>query len=200
MLHMNLTIRLAKLSDLDQIETMMKRSMKILGAGYYSEEQIDACCQFVCVPDRQLIEDNTFFVVVTEIGTVVGCGGWSFRNKLYAGPAETSQKTDQLNPLTDPARIRAMFTDPDYRGKGIGSLILEQSEKSAKAHGFSKGTLGATLSGLSFYKAKGWKKLSEEQAVLPDGVTIQVVQMEKQFNEIAAISKWESLKSQNHLS
>ena len=179
---MNITIRLAKLSDLDQIETLMKRSMKILGLGHYSQEQIDACCQFVCVPDRQLIEDKTFFVVVSEAGALVGCGGWSFRNKLYAGPAETPQKTDKLNPLTDPARIRAMFTDPNNSGKGIGSLILDQSEKAAKARGFASGTLGATLSGLSFYKAKGWKKLSEEQAVLPDGTTIQVVQKEKQFS------------------
>jgi len=179
---MNITIRLAKLTDLEQIETMMKRSMKILGLGHYSEEQIDACCQFVCVPDRQLIEDNTFFVVEAETGTLVGCGGWSFRNKLYAGPAETPKKIDQLNPLTDSARIRAMFTDPHYSGKGIGSLILDQSEKAAIAYGFSKGTLGATLSGLSFYKAKGWNKLSEERAVLPDGTTIQVVQMEKQFS------------------
>ncbi len=178
---MNIKIRLAELNDLLQIEALMKRSMKILGAGYYSEEQINSCCQFVCVPDRQLIEDKTFFVV-TEVGTLVGCGGWSFRNKVYAGPADTFQKNDQLNPLTDPARIRAMFTDSSYGGKGIGSLILHHSEKAAKAYGFSKGTLGATLSGLSFYATKGWNKVSEEQAILPDGNTIQVIQMEKNLS------------------
>ncbi len=179
---MSVTIRHAELTDLEQIEALMKRSMKVLGVGHYSEEQIYSCCQFVCVPDRQLIEDKTFFVVLTEIGSIAGCGGWSFRNKLYAGPSEIHQKNDQLNPLTDPARIRAMFTDPDYSGKGIGSMILVQSEKAAQANGFSKGTLGATLSGLSFYIAKGWSSASEEQAVLPDGTTIQVVQMEKYFS------------------
>jgi GNAT superfamily N-acetyltransferase len=74
-----------------------------------------------------------------------------------------------------------MFTDSSYSGKGIGTLILDQSEKAAKSHGFSKGALGATLSGLSFYTAKGWNKISEEQAVLPDGTEIQVIQMEKLF-------------------
>ncbi len=181
MFYMNINIRLGEITDLEQIESLMRRSMQILGMGHYSEAQINSCCQFVCVPDKQLIEDKTFFVVETEAGMLVGCGGWSFRNKLYAGPTNIPQKIDQLNPLTDSARIRAMFTDPSYGGKGIGSMVLDRSEKSAKAQGFSKGALGATLSGLSFYTAKGWNKLSEEQAILPDGTTIQVIQMEKHF-------------------
>jgi GNAT superfamily N-acetyltransferase len=178
---MNITIRLAEPTDLEQIETLMKRSMKILGAKSYSEKQIQSCCQFVCIPDRELIEDKTFFVVETDIGTLVGCGGWSFRNKLYAGPKEVSVENDLLNPLTEPARIRAMFVDSEYSSKGIGSLILDHSERAAKRHGFSQGALGATLSGLSFYKAKGWKSVSEEQAILPDGISIQVIQMQKNF-------------------
>jgi GNAT superfamily N-acetyltransferase len=182
MLVMNITIRIAEIADLDQIESLMKRSMNILGAGHYSKDQIDSCCQFVCVPDRQLIEDRTFFVAVTGAGILTACGGWSFRSKLYAGSSEIYRKNDQLNPLTDPARIRAMFTDPSYSGKGIGSMVLNQSEKAAKAHGFSKGALGATLSGLSFYKAKGWVKVLEEQTVLPNGDIIKVVQMAKDFS------------------
>lgn len=175
-------IRLAKINELKQIEVLMKSSMKVLGVGHYSSDQINSCCQFVCVPDQQLIEDRTFFVVLTNDGTMVGCGGWSFRSKLYAGPSETPNKAEKLNPVHDPARIRAMFVDPAYSGKGVGSLILSHSEKVAKAKGFTKGALGATLSGFSFYKAKGWDKVSEEEALLPDGTSIQVVQMEKCFS------------------
>ena len=64
-----------------------------------NELQSAANCQFVCVPGIQLIEDKPFFVVVTEIGKLIGCGGWSFRNKLYAEPAKISQKDDWLNPF-----------------------------------------------------------------------------------------------------
>ncbi len=179
---MNLAIRLAELNDLDGIEALMKRSMKTLGVGRYSAEQINSCCQFVCVPDCQLIEDQTFFVVRTEEGDLVGCGGWSIRKKLYAGPSQAPLNRDLLDPSRDPARIRAMFTDPAYRGKGVGSLILDHAEKAAHARGFSKGALGATLSGLSFYTAKGWQKTASEQALLPDGIAIEVIQMEKLFN------------------
>lgn len=176
---MNIKIRIATIDDIEEIEALMKRSMKILGVGHYSEEQIEGCYQFVCVPDRQLIEDKTYFVAVDEVGKLVGCGGWSFRNKLYAGPADTSQKSNQLDPSIHPARIRAMFTDPGYAGKGIGSLILHHSEQAAKNHGFSKGTLGSTLPGLAFYTAKKWTRVSENQVVLPNGIVIQIVQMEK---------------------
>ena len=82
----DVTIRLATFDDVVAIESLMKRSMKALGKAYYTEEQIRSCCQFVCVPDRQLIEDQTFFVAVSDGGAIVGCGGWSFRNKLHAGP------------------------------------------------------------------------------------------------------------------
>ena len=178
---MNFSIRLAVLDDVHDIEDLMKRSMKILGVGHYSEAQIDSCCQFVCVPDKQLIVDQTYFVVKTESGRMVGCGGWSFRNKLYAGPSDGPQKSDLLDPLVDSARIRAMFIDPEYSGQGIGTMILEHAEQAAAAQGFLRGALGSTMSGFAFYKSKGWAATREEQAMLPNGIAIGVIQMEKIF-------------------
>jgi GNAT superfamily N-acetyltransferase len=65
-----------------------------------------------------------------------------------------------------------MFIDPSYSGTGIGSKIIEQLENDAKAYGFSKGTLSATLSGLAFYKTKGWKSIAQEQLILANGVSL----------------------------
>ena len=175
-------VHLATKEDLEAIETLMKRSMRILGQGHYSEQQIKSCYQYVCVPELQLILDQTFFVAVSD-EMIVGCGGWSFRRTLYAGPSKSSQETTILNPEKDPARIRAMFIEPSESGKGIGSLILSQSEKAARERGFRKGVLGATLSGLAFYKSKGWSSIAHEPATLPDGTIIDVVRMEKVFNE-----------------
>lgn len=172
-------VRLAAIEDLQSIETLMKHSMTILGKGHYSEQQIQSCCKYVCVPELQLILDQTFFVAIDSNASIVGCGGWSFRKTLYAGPSTSSQAEAVLNPQTDPARIRAMFIAPDSSGKGIGSLILSASEKAAKNHGFQHGVLGATLSGLQFYKSKGWTSIAQERATLPDGVAIDVVKMKK---------------------
>ncbi len=174
-------VRIAVQEDVDRIRALMKESMRVLGEGYYTKEQIQSCCQFVCVPDLQLIEDGTFFVAAKDDGSLVGCGGWSFRKTLYAGPSALPQNATALNPEQDAARIRAMFTSPSERGKGIGSLILTASENAAKTRGFKKGRLGATLSGLAFYQSKGWRPVGKENAILPDGVLIDVVTMEKSF-------------------
>lgn len=171
-------LRLASKEDVPAIQAVMKESMAVLGRGYYSASQIESCCRYVCVPDLQLIEDRTFFVAINA-GVIVGCGGWSFRSTLYAGPSAAPQKGEKLNPEKDCARIRAMFISPSQSGKGIGSRILSASEQAAKAYGFKRGALGATLSGVAFYQSKGWVSTGTEQTALPDGVVIDVVKMEK---------------------
>lgn len=178
-----ISIRVATKGDLEAIEALMKRSMKVLGQGHYSAQQIQSCCQYVCVPDSELIQDQTFFVAISG-ETIVGCGGWSYRKTLYAGPSKSTQEGAVLNPEKDPARIRAMFIEPTESGKGIGSLILSHSEKAAQEHGFQTGTLGATLSGLAFYQSKGWISVAQEPATLQDGVVIDVVKMEKNFKRV----------------
>ena len=107
------------------------------------------------------------------------CGGWSYRNTLYAGPQTELKQDNKLDSKKDRARVRAMFVLPSTSGKGVGSLILKTSEQDAKKFGFKQGALGATQSGLAFYKAKGWIIIKEEIAALPDGVKIEVTQMEK---------------------
>jgi GNAT superfamily N-acetyltransferase len=176
---MEFTIRSAQLEDVSMIERLMKFSMKSLGESYYSQEELQGCYEFVCVPDTQLIEDGTFFVVLTSEGEMIGCGGWSDREKLFAGSSDASEVAKKLDPKTDAARIRAMFCHPNYAGKGVGSLILKHAEQEAKKHGFSKASLGATLSGLEFYERKGWKVASDATTTLPNGVILRVVGMEK---------------------
>jgi GNAT superfamily N-acetyltransferase len=175
----NPIIRKANIADIDKIEQTMKASMQLLGQGYYSEEQVQSSCKYVCVPDKRIIEDGTYYVVEDENGIMIGCGGWSFRNTLYAGPEVQFKQDNILDPKKDKARVRAMFVLPSLSGRGVGSLILNTAEQEAKKWGFSRGTLGATQSGLAFYKAKGWIVVKEEIATLPDGVKIEVTQMEK---------------------
>ena len=175
----SLIIRKARISDVDKIEQIMKMSMLSLGQGYYSDEQIQSSCKYVCVPDKQIIEDGTYYVVEDENGIMIACGGWSFRNTLYAGPKTQLNQDNKLDPKKDMARVRAMFVLPSMSGKGVGALILKTSEHEAKEFGFNRGTLGATQSGLAFYKAKGWVVMKEEIATLPDGIKIEITQMEK---------------------
>ncbi len=172
-------IRQANANDIKKIEQLMKLSMQELGQGHYTPEQIESSCKYVCVPDRQIIEDGTFYVVEDRNGEMVGCGGWSFRYTLYAGPKEQENQNRLLDPQKDMARIRAMFVLSSVSGKGVGSLILKTSEQAAKKAGFNRGALTATQSGFAFYKAKGWIPMKKDMSVLPDGVKIEITHMEK---------------------
>ena len=87
-------------------------------------------------------------------GVIVGCGDRSFRNTLHAGSKEDFNEISKLNAETNRTRIRAMFVDLLYNGRGIGSLILEHSEKAAKTYGFRKQLLELPFQALPFIKRK----------------------------------------------
>jgi GNAT superfamily N-acetyltransferase len=126
----------------------------------------------------QLIEDGTYFVHEAA-GEIVCCGGWSRRNKLFAGPGASDDDDRLLDPATEAARVRAMFVRGDWTRRGLGRQILEASEEAARAEGFTRLALGATLAGLPLYLAFGFEEVGRSQVPLPDGVKVTVVAMEK---------------------
>src|SRR5687768_9035497 len=132
---MTLQIRLALPSDTAAIAAVMCRSMASLGRTTYNEQQVASAIRYITQPDQQLIGDGTYYVVVDE-DRIVGCGGWSRRAKLYSGSSDqdAAHKSRALDPLTEPARVRAMFVDPDFARRGIGKLILETSENAAREY------------------------------------------------------------------
>ena len=110
--------------------------------------------------DLQLIEDGTYFCV-EEDGSLVGCGGWSRRATLYGGNHSAGRDPRLLDPATERARIRAMYTHPEHTRKGIGRLILDTAEAAARAEGFSAIEMAATMSGKPLYLACGYEIESE---------------------------------------
>ncbi|HTF03542.1 MAG TPA: GNAT family N-acetyltransferase [Bacteroidia bacterium] len=56
----------------------------------------------------------------------------------------------------DEAQIRFMAVHPDYRGKGLGKLILEFLEQKAAEHKRCRIVLQSRESAVSFYEALGY--------------------------------------------
>jgi GNAT superfamily N-acetyltransferase len=105
--------------------------------------------------DRQLIADGTYFVVAAG-AQFAGCGGWSRRATPYGGDHSPGRDARLLDPATEAARIRAMYTDPAFARRGIGRLILGLCEAAARAEGFRRVTLTATVAGEPLYLACGY--------------------------------------------
>jgi GNAT superfamily N-acetyltransferase len=112
-------------------------------------------------------------------GEIVACGGWSRRAKLYTGGGEAEDDLRLLDPATEPARVRAMFVRSDWTRRGLGRAILESCEGAARAEGFTKLVLGATLPGEPFYRAFGFRQVDRFMVTLPDGVEVDCVAMER---------------------
>ncbi|WP_245262714.1 GNAT family N-acetyltransferase [Ensifer sp. BR816] len=110
--------------------------------------------------DTRLIDDGTYFVVEQD-GAIAGCGGWSRRATLYGGDCSPGRNDALLDPATDPARVRAMYTHPDFTRRGIGRLVLSLCEAAARAEGFSRVELMATMAGEPLYRACGFEPLEQ---------------------------------------
>ena len=138
---------------------LIERAIDELQRGFLDEAQIRSSHAIMGV-DTQLIDDGTYFVV--EIGgVVVGCGGWSRRATLYGGDHSAGRDAALLDPATDPAKVRAMYTHPDHARRGVGRLILACCEGAASAEGFRSAELMATRSGRPLYEAAGFVAIEE---------------------------------------
>ena len=175
---MTLAIRVATAADLPAIGAVMRASMAGLGAAFYAPAQVASAVRFIAVADPEIVADGTYFVVEDE-GEVVACGGWSRRKKLFTGTSGQEALEGWLDPLTEPARVRAMFVHPDHARRGIGRLILERAESEAIAAGFTRCELMATLPGVPLYAACGYETIEPVDIELPDGVRVGCVRMGK---------------------
>src|SRR5271169_3146804 len=156
----NLTLRQAVPADIPTLRALIDASVRGLQATDYTPAQIEGALQTVYGVDSQLIADGTYFVVEAE-PAIVGCGGWSKRKTLFGGDRWTAREDSLLNPQQDAAKIRAFFVHPGWVRRGIGSMILEACEGAAVAAGFSRFEMGATLTGVLLYQARGYVPLQK---------------------------------------
>jgi GNAT superfamily N-acetyltransferase len=130
--------------------------------------------------DTQLIEDGTYFVVESR-GRIAGCGGWSRRATLFGGDHSAGRSSALLDPARDAARVRAMYTHPDFARRGVGRMILGLCERAAAAEGFSCLEMGATLAGEPLYRACGYETIERLDTDTPSGVRVPMLRMGKKL-------------------
>jgi GNAT superfamily N-acetyltransferase len=172
------SLRLARPDEADAIDELMKSSTRDLFPSTYDAAQTAASIRYIASVDRTLLTDGTYFVAEID-GELVACGGWSRREKLYAGSGEGAEDARMLDPAREPARIRAMFTRADWTRRGLGRRILEACERAATAEGFRRLALMSTMPGLPLYEKLGFSVIERTDIRMPDGTIIAAASMEK---------------------
>lgn len=191
---MNVRLRLAVPADIPALRALIDASVRGLQANDYTPAQLESALQSVYGVDSQLIADGTYFVaeaISAETGfgqthgadrqaATIGCGGWSKRKTLYGSDRCAGREDALLDPQRDAAKIRAFFVHPAWARRGVGSMILQACEDAAMSAGFTRFEMGATLTGVPFYRAKGYVALEPLEAPLGNGASLPIVRMAKQ--------------------
>lgn len=173
---MELTHRVATTDDLVMLEAVMDAAITDLQQSFLSPDEIESSRAIMGI-DTQLIEDGTYYVVLAG-DEVAGCGGWSRRATLYGGDHTPGRDPKLLDPAADPARVRAMYTNPAYARRGVGWLILSLCQQAAKEEGFTRLELMGTMSGEPLYTKFGFvtiARLTDDRG----GVAVPLVKMAK---------------------
>lgn len=176
---MDYQLRLATAADAPGLAVLIRESARGLGAPDYAPEQIEGALQGAFGVDSQLIADQGYFLLVTPEGSLAAGGGVSFRRTLFGGDTAAVRDASMLDPATDAARIRAFFVHPAHARRGLGSRILDQCESHARAQGFTRFQLMATLAGQRLYARYGYEAGEAIDHPLPNGTTIRFVPMAK---------------------
>jgi N-acetylglutamate synthase-like GNAT family acetyltransferase len=187
--------RLATAEDIPLLRALIDDSVRRLQANDYSQEQMEAALRTVFGVDSQLIADGTYLVAETASSPkagdpgeyprveakpmIAGCGGWSKRKTLYGGDRWRERQDDLLDPKTDAAKVRAFFIHPEWARFGVGSIILNDCENAARAAGFTRFEMGATLTGEKFFRQRGYVAQKRIDLQLENGIIFPIVHMVK---------------------
>jgi len=189
----NIHLRLAVPEDVPVLRELIDASVRGLQTQDYTPAQIEGALKTVFGVDSQLIADRTYIVAQAEpiaierTGAkhaqpelmIVGCGGWSKRKTLYGSDHWTGREDALLDPLCDAAKIRAFFIHPDWARRGVGGMILQACEDAARAAGFTRYEMGATLTGAKLFGVKGYVAVKPISIPLVNGELLPVIHMEK---------------------
>lgn len=168
--------RVATRADLPALRPVIEAAIAELQKGFLDAAQIESSRAIMGL-DTQLIDDGTYFVVECD-GRIAGCGGWSRRATLYGGDHSAGRDAALLDPATEPAKVRAMYTHPDFARRGVGRMILTLCEDAAAREGFRVLDLMGTMAGRPLYEAAGFRVV-EELSDAAGGVPVPLVRMRK---------------------
>jgi GNAT superfamily N-acetyltransferase len=166
-------VRQSRPEDGPEVRSMQSLSVRVLGAGYYTGEQIEAFLCHVGTMDDFLLHEGTYYVAV-EDGIIVASGGWSRRSPNYANVTGPAGHAGSSAP-----KIRSVFVHPAWARRGLARHLVELSEAEMRMAGHYEGELTAMLAGVPLYETLGYQVTTHLTVALPNGTELPLVPMSK---------------------
>jgi GNAT superfamily N-acetyltransferase len=170
------------LADIPLLQQIIRASVLGLQGDDYTLAQRERALEVVFGVDTQLVLDGTYLVAEIQVEgewVIAGCGGWSKRKTLFGSDQCAGREDSLLDPACDPAKIRAFFIHPAFARRGIGSQLLTACETAAAEAGYRSFEMGATLTGVPLYSARGYLEGERREVPLGGGLSLPIIHMVK---------------------
>ena len=169
--------KIASLNDIPSIKQLIYLSIDKNMGSLLSENELEASRESMGL-DTKLIKDQTYFLIYKD-NFLIGSGGFSFRETLFGGNHTPNRSDHLLDPNKHSAKIRAMYTHPNWTRQGVGTYILDLAEQEAEKLGFKSYELMATVSGILLYEKRGYKVMEKVDYVSKSGNKVPMYHMKK---------------------
>jgi len=141
-------IRQATLQDLDVLVRQRRGMWRDISD--HTEAQLDAADREYLRWARPRLKSGTLvgFLAETREGRVVA-GGCVWLQEIQPMPG----RPDREQPY-----LLSMYTEPEYRGRGLATRIVRETIRWARARGYFRITLHASELGRSLYRKQGFTR------------------------------------------
>jgi GNAT superfamily N-acetyltransferase len=163
----DITVRIATLSDLAAVDSLLSRSYPALLKHDYPPSVLVTILPLISRANPALLRTGSYFVAEMD-GAVVGAGGWTPGSPVgHHGSA-------------DLGHVRHVVTDHRQTRAGIGTALMARVFETAIARGIRGLEALSTLTAVPFYAALGFEKKGEVQVPLgPAGLPFAAERMLK---------------------
>ena len=142
-------------------------------------------------------------ILVVHVAAIIANGPAAYTDEQVAAWAAKTEGTDRyVDAVSDPAtvlvvaeadsrvigfgeldvesgEVEAIFVDPEWDGRGIGSSILNHFEHRLADEGFDVVRLRAVLNAVGFYQQQGYEQDKQVTNTTTNDVEVDSVWMEK---------------------
>ena len=161
-----LSIRHATPADAEVLSALIFASYSTLYRGWYADDLLAAALPLMSKANPHLLASGTYYVAELA-GEIAGCGGWT----------ETPPGGGGATPET--GHIRHFATHPDHLQKGVARGLIERCLADAKQNRVRLLKCMSSLPAENFYARLGFRRIGPTDFVLPGGIRLEAVAMER---------------------
>lgn len=164
-----LTLRRARISDLDAVDALLGRSYPRLLRPDYPPSVMVMALPLIVRARPDLLASGRYFLAECEDGTVIGGGGWSAASPV--GGDEQPSVGHVRHVAVDPANVR----------HGVGRAVMGEIIVDTLRHGIRWLDCLSTRTAVPFYESLGFRVLHEMDVNLRPGIVFPAVRMMRQI-------------------